>query len=90
MFVYALATGVREGWLPAAPYGAAARRGWRGLAAYVDDRGRVREVSHGTVARTLKPYLCNDRYPLGDDHGQAAVLWAAAAMIRLGEVAATQ
>ena len=83
MYIYALATGVRQGWLPDEPYGEAAERGFHALVDYVDREGRVREVSHGTTSATLKPYLCNDRYPVGDFHGQAALLWAATAMIRL-------
>lgn len=83
MFVYGLATGVREGWLPDEPYAEAARRGWLALCDYVDAQGRVREVSCGTTSKELKRYLCDPRNPLGDFHGQAAVLWAAAAIERL-------
>jgi unsaturated rhamnogalacturonyl hydrolase len=82
MYVFSLATGVREGWLPDEPYRKAAEQGWIALTEYVDSRGRVREVSHGTTSKDVKRYLCNDRYPVGDYHGQAAVLWAASALIQ--------
>lgn len=83
MYVFALATGVRKGWLPEQPYREVVERGWNALAGYVDVQGRVREVSHGTFSKDIKPYLCNDRYPVGDFHGQAAVLWAATAVHQL-------
>lgn len=83
MFIFALATGVKEGWLSASPYREAAERGWAALAEYVDEAGRVREVSAGITSETIKPYLCSRQAPVGDYHGQAGVLWAATAMVRL-------
>lgn len=84
MFVFALATGVREEWLPAARYRQAAERGWQALAAAVDDQGRLADVciglgdDPGTVAHYLS---CPKK--LADKHGQGPFLWAAAAMLRL-------
>ncbi|MBN1853207.1 MAG: glycoside hydrolase family 88 protein [Pirellulales bacterium] len=83
MYVFSIATGVQKDWIPEEPYRETAERGWNALTGYVDAQGRVREVSHGTFSKDLKPYLCNERYPVGDYHGQAAVLWAAAAMYNL-------
>jgi len=83
MFIFALATGVKEEWLSASPYREAAERGWAALAEYVDEEGRVREVSAGITSETIKPYLCTRQAPVGDYHGQAGVLWAATAMVRL-------
>jgi rhamnogalacturonyl hydrolase YesR len=83
MYIFALATGVEQGWLPPEPYRNAAERAWLALTGYVDDDGRVSEVSHGTCSSQLKKYLCTERYPVGDFHGQAALLWAATALIRL-------
>ena len=85
MYVFALATGVDQGWLPEKPYRAAAERGWLALTGYVDSEGRAREVSQGTCSTTVKPYLCNNRYPVGDLHGQAGILWAATAVMRLSD-----
>ncbi len=87
MFVFALATGVRHGWLPADPHGDAARRAWLALTQYVDSEGRVDRISAGIVDPSAATYLNHPRYALGDFHGQAALLWAAAAMIRLGDPA---
>jgi len=83
MFVFAMASGVAEGRLPAAPFEAAARRGWRWLADQTDADGRLRSVCIGTRQRPdLKFYLNRPRFT-GDLHGQAALLWAATAMLRL-------
>ena len=84
MFVVALATGVRHGWLPADPHGDAAQRAWPALTQYVDPKGRVSHVSAGIVDPSAATYLEHPRYAVGDFHGQAALLWAAAAMVRLG------
>ncbi len=83
MFVFALTTGVNEGWLPEKPYLESARRGWLALANLVDEKGRLREVCVGTSRRkTPEGYLIRPR-KAGDPHGQGPLLWAAAAMIEM-------
>jgi rhamnogalacturonyl hydrolase YesR len=92
MFAFAMVTGVKNGWLPAAPYGDAARRAWLALVQYVDADGNVREVCPGTgEAATsgggtspdtqVRYYLDRPRV-VGDFHGQAPVLWTASALLR--------
>jgi len=83
MFVYSMATGVYECWLPSEPYCAAAERGWQALANLVDGQGRLKEVCIGTGVRSSAEEYLGRRRVAGDEHGQAALLWAAAAMIRL-------
>jgi unsaturated rhamnogalacturonyl hydrolase len=80
MFVFALATGVRKGWLPADPYRGAAERAWRELVTYVDPAGNVREVCVGTSAINSREFYLNRPRQNGDLHGHAGFLWAAAAM----------
>ena len=41
MFAFAMVTGVKNGWLPADPYGAAARKAWLALVQYLDADGNV-------------------------------------------------
>ena len=82
MFVYALATGVGQGWLSETPYRQAAERGWLALTQYVDTEGRLQEVCVGTGENSVAGYLARPR-KLADPHGQAPLLWAAMAMIRL-------
>ena len=83
MFVFAMATGVHEGWLPVEPYRPAVQRGWLALANRLDPEGRLEAVCVGTGRRTTAAkYLARPRVA-GDAHGQAPLLWAAASMIRL-------
>lgn len=85
MFVFALATGIREKWLPKKPYQRVMENGWRALAGCVDEQGRLAEVciGLGDDPGTEAHYLSCPR-KLADKHGQAPFLWTAAAMLRLG------
>lgn len=85
MFVFALAIGIREKWLPETPCRQVMERGWRALAVSVDDQGRLAEVCIGLGDNpgTEAHYLSCPR-KLADKHGQGPFLWAAAAMLRLG------
>ncbi|HEX7071771.1 MAG TPA: glycoside hydrolase family 88 protein, partial [Rhodothermales bacterium] len=83
MFVRAFADGVRLGWLPEAPFRAAAERGWNALARQVRDDGQVEGIVRGTpIMFSDQQY---DEHPtrLNDPRGLGAVLFAAVAMERL-------
>ena len=82
MFTFAMITGVKNGWLDAATYGPAARRGWLGLISYINPDGDIRDVCEGTNKKNdLQYYLTRGR-KVGDMHGQAPVLWCASALLR--------
>jgi rhamnogalacturonyl hydrolase YesR len=91
MFVFAMVTGVKNGWLDANIYGPAARKAWLGLVQYLDKDANLGNVCIGTnkahqevgpdPATQLKFYLERGRKS-GDLHGQAALLWSAAALLR--------
>ena len=91
MFAFALVTGVKQGWLPAKDYAPVARRAWLGLAARTGADGLVSDVCAGTNkgAQEAGPdldaqrrfYLGRERRT-GDLHGQAPLLWTAAALLR--------
>jgi rhamnogalacturonyl hydrolase YesR len=91
MFAFALVSGVREGWLDEATYAPVARRAWLGLVAQIDADGNVRDVSVGTgkalgevgsdPGAQYRFYAARGRRT-GDLHGQAPVLWTAAALLR--------
>lgn len=82
MFVFALATGAREGWL--GPEGrTAAEKGWTALTGYLGEDGRLREVCVGTNAVNRREHYLNRPRSTGDLHGQAGFLWAASAVIRM-------
>jgi polygalacturonase/rhamnogalacturonyl hydrolase YesR len=82
MFTFAMATGVRNGWLDRATYAPAVRKAWIGLTKYIDAAGNISNVCAGTnKGPTVEYYLTRPRN-VGDLHGQAPVLWTAAALLR--------
>lgn len=91
MFAFAMVTGVKEGWLEAATYAPAARRAWLGLVALLDENANLKEVCDGTnkaammvgsdLAAQLEFYRHRPRIA-GNLHGQAPMLWTAAALLR--------
>lgn len=82
MFVFALATGVQQGWLTGDEYSNAAIDGWTALEDYVDRNGQVREVCVGTGKGSSVQHYFDRPRRLADFHGQAGVIWAATAMVR--------
>lgn len=93
MFTYAMITGVRNGWLDAATYGPVARAGWLALASRLTPDGELRDVSmwaYKPASHSGGPDYAGDEENYyferprltGDQHGQAPVLWAAAALLR--------
>jgi rhamnogalacturonyl hydrolase YesR len=81
MFTFALVRGVKRGWLDAATYGPAARKGWLGLVTCVGDDGNVTDVCVGTNKGYSVEYYMDRRRIVGDPHGQAAATWAAFALL---------
>lgn len=93
MFTYALATGVRNGWLDPARYGPVARAGWLALVERLTADGQLRDVSNWAYRPSSHPggpdyagdeenyYFQRERLT-ADDHGQAPMLWSAAALLR--------
>jgi rhamnogalacturonyl hydrolase YesR len=82
MFSFALITGVKHGWLDAATYAPAARRGWIAVTGYVDQNHDVTQVCTGTGKLDNMQYYLDRKRETGNLHGQAPVLWAAAALLR--------
>lgn len=82
MFTYAMITGVKNGWLDEKIYGAAARKAWLTLVTYINDDGNLTEVCEGTGTSSDRNHYVNRRRITGDLHGQAPVLWCAAALLR--------
>jgi rhamnogalacturonyl hydrolase YesR len=83
MFIYALATGIDKGWLERDVYLKPMNDAWEALAGYVDDKGRTENVCVGTNAKDSKKHYLTRPTKTGNFHGQAAVLWAATAILRL-------
>jgi unsaturated rhamnogalacturonyl hydrolase len=85
MFVFALATGVKQGWLPEVPYKKAALDGWAALSNYVDSQGRALQVCAWISATSNLQYYLDRSREIGNTHAEAAVIWAATAIERLGQ-----
>jgi rhamnogalacturonyl hydrolase YesR len=82
MFTYAMITGVKEGWLDSKSYGSAARKAWLSLVTYINSDGDVTEICEGTGTSNNRDHYMNRGRHTGDPHGQAPVLWCAAALLR--------
>ncbi|MDP9050210.1 MAG: glycoside hydrolase family 88 protein [Acidobacteriota bacterium] len=82
MFSFALITGVKHGWLDAATYAPAARRGWIAVVGYVDQNHDVTQVCTGTGKLDSMQYYLDRKRETGNLHGQAPVIWAANALLR--------
>lgn len=82
MFTFAMITGVKNGWLDAATYGPAARRGWIAVTGFIDQNDNVTNVCEGTPKENNKQFYLERKRLTGDLHGQAPILWAASALLR--------
>ncbi|RPI16626.1 MAG: glycosyl hydrolase, partial [Acidobacteriales bacterium] len=82
MFTFAMISGVKNGWLDAKTFGPVARRGWLALVGYIDQNSDVTSVGEGTNKLNDMAYYLARARRTGDLHGQAPVLWCAAALLR--------
>ena len=81
MFTYALATGVRSGWLDEKRFGPAVAKAWKGLCARIDADGNLARTCIGTAARADRQWYLDRPCANGDPHGQAAMLWVCGAVL---------
>ncbi|GHV93138.1 hypothetical protein AGMMS50268_36410 [Spirochaetia bacterium] len=81
MFVYALITGIKHGWLSASSFTGSAARGWDALCAHINTSGDITEVCAGTAAGKNKEHYYKRPRITGDYHGQAPVLWCAVSLL---------
>lgn len=81
MFTFAIVTGVKKGWLEEKEYGLVARNAWTALVKYINEAGDVKDVCEGTNKKNDQQYYLNRSRVTGDLHGQAPILWTAAALI---------
>ena len=94
MFCFALISGVKKGWLDSDVYGAAAVNAWLGLSRFVVPSGEIRNVSKWAYKPFSHPesgdkydsdeenYYFDREKCLGDNHGQAPLMWCAAALLQ--------
>lgn len=81
MFTYAMATGVQKGWLDKS-FRQTAVKGFNSLLTKVKD-GQLSDVCVGTGEGKNYDYYLDRPRETGNSHGQAALLWAATAMLQL-------
>ncbi len=81
MFTYAFIVGVKNGWLNGKTFGAAARKAWIQLVTYFDESYAIKDVCEGTNKLNSHQYYLDRKKNLGDLHGQAPILWCAAALL---------
>lgn len=88
MFTFALATGVKNGWLTGAKYATAARNGWIAVANRTSTSGALAQVCPGTGQASAgdlasqQQFYMNIAFQANDRHGQGPELWAATALLR--------
>jgi len=82
MFTFAMITGVKQGWLDSRAYAPAARKAWLALIKYLNADAEISDVCEGTNKKNDYQYYLDRPRKVGDLHGQAAVLWSAAAFLR--------
>lgn len=85
MFLFALASGIDKGWLSYDAYAPNVEKAWNALAGYVNEKGETIDVCVGTNAKDNKKHYLTRPRSTGNFHGQAAVLWAATAMVNLAK-----
>jgi rhamnogalacturonyl hydrolase YesR len=82
MFAFAMITGVKNGWLDKKSYAPAARKAWLGLIPFIDANDDTHEVCEGTSKKNDHQYYLDRKRNIGDLHGQAPILWCAAALLK--------
>jgi len=82
MFTFAFITGVKNGWLDEKIYAPAARKAWLKLITYINQDGDITEVCEGTNKKNDHQYYIDRKRNIGDQHGQAPLLWCATALLR--------
>jgi unsaturated rhamnogalacturonyl hydrolase len=82
MFTFTMITGVKNGWLDENVYGPAARGAWLALVGFIDQNDNMTSVCETTDPVNSKNFYLMRKRKTGDPHGEAPVLWAAAALLR--------
>ncbi|HTW94599.1 MAG TPA: glycoside hydrolase family 88 protein [Tepidisphaeraceae bacterium] len=81
MFTFALAEGYRNGWLQGDQYQNAARNGWIALCGHLDKDANLTDVCVGTNPGATEQHYLDRGQETGNLHGQAALIWAAWALL---------
>jgi unsaturated rhamnogalacturonyl hydrolase len=89
MLTFAMASGVRNGWLDRNFYSPTVRRAWLALVHEIDDKGNIANVSVGTnpaprdsSREAQYRYYVDRARRTGDYHGQGPLTWIAMTLLR--------
>ncbi|GAB6007610.1 glycoside hydrolase family 88/105 protein [Dysgonomonas reticulitermitis] len=82
MFTYAMIVGVKNGWLDKKEYTPVARKAWIALIDYINEDGDISNVCEGTNRKNDYQYYLDRKRKTGDMHGQAPIMWCAAALLQ--------
>jgi unsaturated rhamnogalacturonyl hydrolase len=82
MFCFAMITGVKNGWIEKKVYSKAARKAWLALVSHINENAELTDICEGTGKKNDRQYYKDRKRITGDMHGQAPVLWCAAALLR--------
>ena len=86
MIGYAIARGLRRGWLPDNPWRDVANRAWQGAAERIGTAGELDQVCVGTGPLQTRQAYVERPFSTGTDaRGGAMALWFAVEMLRLQE-----
>ncbi len=83
MFAYAMAVGVRLGWLDAEEYAPRVRRAYLALVDKLDCDGNLAEICDGTVKKNSREHYLERPRVIGAPYGQAAMLWLCEELLRM-------
>ena len=81
MFTYAMIVGVQNGWLNTNEYAPVAKKAWIALIRHINADGDIDSVCEGTNRKNDHQYYLDRLRKTGDMHGQAPILWCAAALL---------
>jgi unsaturated rhamnogalacturonyl hydrolase len=81
MFVFAMATGVREGWIDDPAYKEAITKAWIAFCGHIDKNGNVSDVGVLTEHSNSEAYYLARPRATGNLHGDMAGIWAAWALV---------
>lgn len=81
MFLYAMISGVKHGWLDEKKFTPAVIRGWKALVSHINQDGDIDGVCEGTNRSTDREFYLHRRTLTGNMHGQAPIIWCATAML---------
>lgn len=90
MFLFAIFTGLKNGWLESDTFLEPAKKGWMALAGFLQG-AKLASVAAGfwPSTGTASDYLNAAKGAPGDSHGTAAFLWAATAAVNFFQPTAT-